>query len=78
MLFPGRSRRTVIHMPVRYLTTSELSHHLGIAARTIQGWRKKGLITPALVTAGGQARWIEQDVRDQLRKLDEQRRRDQE
>ncbi len=78
MLFAERLRRTVIHMPVRYLTTSELSHHLGIAARTIQGWRKKGLITPALVTAGGQARWIEQDVRDQLRKLDEKRRREQE
>ena len=78
MLFAVLRRRTVIHMPVRYLTTSELSHHLGIAARTIQGWRKKGLITPALVTAGGQARWIEQDVRDQLRRLDEQRRREQE
>ncbi len=68
----------MIDMPVRYLTTSELSHHLGIAARTIQGWRKKGLITPALVTAGGQARWIEQDVRDQLRRLEEERRRERE
>jgi DNA-binding transcriptional MerR regulator len=78
MLFTVHRARTVIHMPVRYLTTSELSHRLGIATRTIQGWRKNGLITPALVTAGGQARWVEQDVRDQLKRLDEQRRRDQE
>lgn len=78
MLFAVLRARTVIHMAARYLTTSELSHRLGIAARTIQGWRKNGLITPALVTAGGQARWIEQDVRDQLRKLDEERRKGQE
>jgi phage terminase Nu1 subunit (DNA packaging protein) len=68
---------TVIGMAGTYLTTKGLALALGVSARTIQGWRQRGLITPALVTAGGQARWVEADVREQLRILAEQRQRDQ-
>jgi DNA-binding transcriptional MerR regulator len=60
----------------RYLTTRELSRALAVAPTTLQRWRREGLIRPELVTAGGQARWIEADVREQLRKLDEDRRGD--
>jgi excisionase family DNA binding protein len=60
----------------RYLTTAELARALAVSATTLQRWRREGKITPVLVTAGGQARWVEQDVRDQLRELDEQRRRE--
>ena len=54
------------------LTTSELAKRLGVAARTLQRWRQDGVITPAFVTVGGQARWDEADVRSQLRKLQEE------
>ncbi|MBN9096793.1 MULTISPECIES: helix-turn-helix domain-containing protein [unclassified Pseudonocardia] len=58
------------------LFTAELAKRLRVAAGTVQRWRRDGLITPALVTPGGQARWVEADVRDQLRRLDEQRQFD--
>ena len=58
------------------LFTAELAKRLRVAAGTVQRWRREGLITPALVTPGGQARWVEADVRDQLRRLDEQRQGD--
>ncbi|WP_250556413.1 MerR family transcriptional regulator [Pseudonocardia lacus] len=60
----------------RYLTTGELSRRLGVAPRTIQDWRRRKWVTPAFVTAGGQARWIEEDVREQLRKREEDRQGD--
>lgn len=58
----------------RYMTTAELSLALSINAGTIQRWRRLGLIRPELVTPGGQARWDEASVREQLHVLDEQRR----
>lgn len=58
------------------LFTAELAKRLRVAAGTVQRWRRDGLITPALVTPGGQARWVEADVREQLRRLDEQRQTD--
>lgn len=56
------------------LYTAELAARLRVSARTLQSWRRQGLITPELVTVGGQARWVEADVREQLRLLAEQRR----
>jgi DNA-binding transcriptional MerR regulator len=56
------------------MTTAELALALSINAGTIQRWRRLGLIRPELVTPGGQARWDEASVREQLRVLDEQRR----
>lgn len=58
----------------RYLTTAELARALAVSATTLQRWRRQGLIKPELVTAGGQARWVEADVREQLRRLAEEGR----
>jgi predicted site-specific integrase-resolvase len=51
------------------LTTAQLARRLNIAARTLQRWRQEGWITPELLTVGGQARWVEADVRAQLRAI---------
>lgn len=58
------------------LTTSQLSKRLGVAARTLRRWRTDGWITPDLVTVGGQARWREAAVREQLAKLAERKTED--
>ena len=62
----------------RLITTAELARALGITARTIQRYRADGHITPAEETLGGRARWIEEDVREQMRQYREQRRRERE
>ena len=62
----------------RLISTGELAKALGITPRTIQKYRAQGLITPAEETIGGRARWIEADVREQMRQAREQARRDRE
>lgn len=59
------------------LTTPELARLVRVSPRTVQRWWRVGWITPELVTPTGQARWVEADVRTQLRELDERRRREQ-
>ncbi|WP_214403761.1 MerR family transcriptional regulator [Pseudonocardia lacus] len=60
------------------LTTAQLARRLNIAARTLQRWRQEGWITPELLTVGGQARWVESDVRAQLRAIAQRERADEE
>ncbi|MCO1657797.1 MerR family transcriptional regulator [Pseudonocardia humida] len=60
------------------LTTAQLARRLNIAARTLQRWRQEGWITPELLTVGGQARWVESDVRAQLRAIAQRERTDEE
>lgn len=55
------------------LTTSQLARRLAVSTRALQRWRQDGWITPELMTPGGQARWVEADVREQLRLLAEKR-----
>jgi phage terminase Nu1 subunit (DNA packaging protein) len=73
--FEDRRGHNVRRVPGDLLTTAELARLLKVSPRTVQLWRRQGLITPELVTPGGLSRWIESDVRAQLRKLDEERRR---
>jgi hypothetical protein len=51
-----------------------LAKALGLRPRTIQKYRAEGWITPAEESIGGHARWVESDVRDQMRNLREQRK----
>ncbi|MGH8965773.1 MAG: helix-turn-helix domain-containing protein [Actinomycetes bacterium] len=59
-------------MPEPLLTTAELAKRLGVSPRTLQRWRNEGWIKPEWTTIGGQARWIETDVREQVRRHQEQ------
>lgn len=51
------------------VTTTEAARELGIGRSTLARWWADGLVTPALVTAGGHARWDVEDLREQLRDL---------
>ncbi|WP_308257616.1 helix-turn-helix transcriptional regulator [Pseudonocardia lacus] len=62
----------------RLLTSQELADAIGLSVRTIQRYRSEGLITPALVSLGGHARWDEDEVRAQMRKILEDRRKEEE
>lgn len=57
------------------LTTAELAKRIGISTRVIQRYRAEGVLQPELETPRGHARWRESDVRRQLRRLAEERRR---
>lgn len=58
------------------LTTGQIAKALGVSASTVLNWQRQGTIIPAFTTAGGHHRWIEDDVRAQIREArerDEQR-----
>ncbi|MFC7342069.1 MerR family DNA-binding transcriptional regulator [Saccharopolyspora griseoalba] len=57
------------------ISSSELAKKLGLARRTISHYAKNGLITPAVITPGGQYRWRYDDVVTEMRELAERRRR---
>ncbi|WP_435583447.1 MerR family transcriptional regulator [Amycolatopsis thermoflava] len=52
----------------------EAAQQLGVAVGTLARWRREGWVTPAEVTAGGQARYRMSELREQVRAL--QRRYD--
>ncbi|MCC5697380.1 helix-turn-helix domain-containing protein, partial [Klebsiella pneumoniae] len=54
-------------MRTRLIASSELARELGVSRSTIARWVQNGWIKPALVTAGGQARFDLDDIKEQLR-----------
>ncbi len=59
-------------MQAGLLTTTEAAKALGIAPRSLSRWARDGVVTPALITAGGAYRagrywWNLADLRAQLR-----------
>jgi DNA-binding transcriptional MerR regulator len=55
-------------MPAKLVPTADAAKAVGVDRRTLQRWAKEGLVTPALTTPGGHARW---DVDDLIRQLRE-------
>jgi DNA-binding transcriptional MerR regulator len=53
----------------RLVTSAELARALGLSARSIQRYRRDGLITPEVVSPGGHARWDIEKVRQEIRDL---------
>lgn len=54
------------------MTSAEVARALGLSVRLIQKYRADGLLTPAMETPKGHARW---DLDEVKRQLDELRRR---
>jgi predicted site-specific integrase-resolvase len=50
-----------------YVTTRVAAKAIGVGVSTLQRWTARGLVTPALRTPGGQARWDIEDLKAQLR-----------
>ncbi|NHD17891.1 MULTISPECIES: helix-turn-helix domain-containing protein [unclassified Actinopolyspora] len=63
-------------MSDRLLTSGELAKALGISHQSITHYARTGQLNPALTTPGGHYRWDLDDVKRQLRELNERRRRD--
>lgn len=63
-------------MPGKLLTTAELAAELGLSDRTLQRYRRDGVLKPKLSTPGGHARWDLEDVLDQLNQIEQTRSKD--
>ena len=50
----------------KLVATGEAARQIGVARTTLFRWWQDGKVTPALVTAGGQARWDVEDLKYQL------------
>ncbi|MGH3796163.1 MAG: helix-turn-helix domain-containing protein [Pseudonocardiaceae bacterium] len=59
------------------LTSSEVADALGLSRQTIARYVREGWIVPTLTTPGGQYRFDLDKVREELRKIAEDRRKDQ-
>jgi predicted site-specific integrase-resolvase len=53
----------------KLVPTGVAADAIGVAHSTLARWWKDGDVTPALVTAGGHARWDVADLREQLRAM---------
>lgn len=56
-------------MPPKLVPTGVAASELGVARATLVRWWQAGLVTPALVTPGGHARWDLDQLRRDLRDL---------
>jgi DNA-binding transcriptional MerR regulator len=55
----------------RLLPSGDAARAVGVSPRTLQRWVREGLIKPTERTAGGQYRWLVDDLREQIRALNQ-------
>jgi hypothetical protein len=65
----GRSWRNIPPMTGPLVPTGDAAKAIGVGHSTLARWWQEGIVTPALVTPGGHARWDVDDLREQLRAL---------
>jgi len=53
----------------RLIRTAEAARALSVDPSTLSRWARQGLVKPTLKTAGGQARWNLDDLREQVRRI---------
>lgn len=53
----------------RLIRTAEAARHLGVDPATLRRWARAGAVQPATRTIGGQDRWDLDDLREQIRAL---------
>jgi predicted site-specific integrase-resolvase len=52
--------------PGRLVRSAEAARALGVTTTTLWRWRRAGVVRPATITHGGQARWNLEELRRQL------------
>jgi DNA-binding transcriptional MerR regulator len=57
--------------PDKLVSTGVAAKAVGVSRQTLSRWAQEGLVTPRLITAGGQARWSIDDLMTELRALRE-------
>lgn len=60
----------------RLVSTGEAARQLSVDRSTLHRWATTGLVQPDEVTAGGHMRWDVERLRTELRRLAEERQRD--
>jgi DNA-binding transcriptional MerR regulator len=56
-----------------YLSTGAAAAELGVSGTTLLDWMRRGIVTPAMKTAGGHYRWKLDDLRRQLAEREAER-----
>lgn len=56
-------------MSDRFVTTAEAAKALGVSNRTLARWAREKRLRPASTTLGGHHRWDLDDLREQIRLL---------
>lgn len=59
----------MIGMAAEYVTTAVAAKTFGLGKTTLNSWVRQGIVRPAYTTAGGQHRWLLDDLRQQLENL---------
>lgn len=73
----GRIGRAIVTLVAeqdedRLIASAEAARALGVHRSTLLRWQRDGLVTPAKVTIGGQARWRLAELERQVDALREQ------
>jgi hypothetical protein len=67
---------TIDPVASEYLSTGAAAAELGVTSTTLLDWMAKGIVTPAMRTAGGHYRWKIDDLRRQLAERETERESD--
>jgi hypothetical protein len=59
----------------KLLSTGEAAKALGISARSLSRWATERKVEPTLITPGGQFKWNLDELREQLKRWPDRRRR---
>lgn len=67
----ARTYASIDTVTSEYVSTGVAASELGVTSTTLLDWAAKGIVTPAMRTAGGHYRWKLEDLKRQLAQREE-------